>query len=115
MKVKLLVGRSGMDGSNVAGDVIDVPEREAVALVVSQQATAEDPKLEELVRAELAARDPDAPPKPSPEELETAARSTARENAKREKKRRRRSDFKPTAETKPEEKKPAKTEAPKKP
>jgi len=38
LKVKLLTGRSGADGSHVPGDKLDLPVNEAVSLIVSGQA-----------------------------------------------------------------------------
>lgn len=38
LKVKLLTGRSGADGSHVPGDKLDLPVNEAVSLIASGQA-----------------------------------------------------------------------------
>jgi len=38
LKVKLLTGRSGTDGSHVPGEKIDLPVREALSLIGSDQA-----------------------------------------------------------------------------
>ncbi len=40
MKIKLLVGRAGIDFSNNPGEVIDVPNNEASALIEAGQAEA---------------------------------------------------------------------------
>lgn len=52
MKVKLLVSRSGEDGSFSAGDMIDVPEREAVALIRNGSAEPKDKKAYEKAIAD---------------------------------------------------------------
>jgi hypothetical protein len=40
MKIKLLIGRAGIDFSNNPGDIIDVPDSEAAALIQAKQAEA---------------------------------------------------------------------------
>lgn len=52
MKVKLLVSRSGEDGSFSAGDIIDVSEREAVALIRNGSAEPKDKKAYEKAIAD---------------------------------------------------------------
>ncbi len=58
LKIKLLTGRSGADGSFVPGDKIDVDAKEAVALVESEQAEplnkAEYAKFKESLAAQAA-------------------------------------------------------------
>lgn len=52
MKVKLLVSRSGEDGSFSAGDTIEVSEREAVALIRNGSAEPKDKKVYEKAIAD---------------------------------------------------------------
>jgi hypothetical protein len=40
MKIKLLIGRAGIDFSNNPGDIIDVPDSEAAAMIEAGQAEA---------------------------------------------------------------------------
>lgn len=47
LKIKLLTGRSGSDGSNIPGDKIDVPIREAIALIQTDQAEPTNKKAYE--------------------------------------------------------------------
>ena len=35
MKVKMLVGRAGVDFSNAPGDIVDLPEKEAKAYILN--------------------------------------------------------------------------------
>lgn len=57
LKVKLLTGRSGNDGSNLPGDTIELDAKEAVALVKSEQAQPINKKLYEDALASLSQRD----------------------------------------------------------
>lgn len=52
-KVKLLVSRSGVDGSHAAGDTIEVLENEFIALIQSNQAVPTNKKEYESVTAKI--------------------------------------------------------------
>ncbi len=52
-KAKLLVSRSGVDGSHAAGDTIEVPKNEFIALVQSSQAVPTNKKEYDSLIAEI--------------------------------------------------------------
>lgn len=52
LKVKLLTGRSGADGSHVPGDKIDLPAKEAISLILSNQAEPVNKKAYEAALAD---------------------------------------------------------------
>ena len=58
LKIKLLTGRSGLDGSFAPGEKIDLPIREAISLIGSKQAVAVNKQayqsaLEQVKKQEL--------------------------------------------------------------
>ena len=53
LKLKLLTGRSGPDGSHAPGDKIDLPVKEAIALIDSNQAEPMNNKSYEIAKKKL--------------------------------------------------------------
>ena len=57
MKVRLLTGRVGASGTQYAGDVIDVPEREAYTLLERGHAELVEPESAAVAATETAVLD----------------------------------------------------------
>jgi len=53
LKLKLLTGRSGPDGSHAPGDKIDLPVKEAIALIDSNQAEPINKKSYDIAKKKL--------------------------------------------------------------
>lgn len=53
LKVKLLTGRSGDDGSHSPGETIDLPAKEAISLIHSEQAVPTNKKAYEQALASI--------------------------------------------------------------